>query len=340
MAQHDQNVGNGSGAVVRGDVNDALAALFSLSSGATAPATTVAYQWWADTANGLLKQRNAANSGWVNHGSIASALLREANIGLSSGSLLTIDPDIASTASAATTDLASALEHNITGTTTITAFSGVSGARYRVVFSGSLTLTHHASSLILPGSSDIVTAPGDQAEIYMISSTTCRVKFFKTSGEAVNSSSLAVRLASKSASGSSVDFSGIPTSANAIVVSFSNVSLDGSGNVLVQLGDAGGFETLGYDSGSQRGGSVTVDTSTSGFILSLAGASNIAGGNMRLQRMSDTRWAEDHGARVTGLGVAVGGGVKNMSDVLTTLRVATTSGSFDGGDISVTYFVE
>lgn len=76
MAQHDQNVANGSGSAVRGDVNDALAALFSLSSGATAPSVTVAYQWWVDTANGLLKQRNAANTGWIDHGDVTKELLR------------------------------------------------------------------------------------------------------------------------------------------------------------------------------------------------------------------------------------------------------------------------
>lgn len=68
MSQHDQNVANDSGAAVRADINSALAAAFSLSSGASAPGTTVAYMWWADTANGLLKQRNAANSGWITRG--------------------------------------------------------------------------------------------------------------------------------------------------------------------------------------------------------------------------------------------------------------------------------
>lgn len=35
------------------------------SSGATAPAVTYAFMLWADTANDLLKQRNAADSGWI-----------------------------------------------------------------------------------------------------------------------------------------------------------------------------------------------------------------------------------------------------------------------------------
>ncbi len=65
MSQHDMNIVNADGATVRADMNSALAALVSLSSGATAPTTVFAYMIWVDTANNLLKQRNAANSGWV-----------------------------------------------------------------------------------------------------------------------------------------------------------------------------------------------------------------------------------------------------------------------------------
>ena len=65
MSQHDMDIANGSGATFRADLNSALLALASCSSGATAPSTTFAYQYWADTANDLLKQRNAANTAWV-----------------------------------------------------------------------------------------------------------------------------------------------------------------------------------------------------------------------------------------------------------------------------------
>jgi hypothetical protein len=42
MAQHDGVVDNGSGATVRGDINDALAALLTLQSGTSAPSPTYA----------------------------------------------------------------------------------------------------------------------------------------------------------------------------------------------------------------------------------------------------------------------------------------------------------
>ena len=75
MAQHDYVISNGTGAAVRSDLNGALGAIATNNSGATEPATTYAYQWWPDTTTGLLKIRNAANSGWVTVGTLASANL-------------------------------------------------------------------------------------------------------------------------------------------------------------------------------------------------------------------------------------------------------------------------
>lgn len=75
MSQHDYSLANASGASFRADANDALAAIVSNNSGATAPSTTFAYQWWADTTTGLLKIRNAANSAWITVGTLASTLL-------------------------------------------------------------------------------------------------------------------------------------------------------------------------------------------------------------------------------------------------------------------------
>lgn len=65
MSQHDMILDNQSGAAFRSDANNALQALATNSSGSSEPATKYAYQWWADTTSGLLKQRNAANTAWL-----------------------------------------------------------------------------------------------------------------------------------------------------------------------------------------------------------------------------------------------------------------------------------
>lgn len=69
-------------------------------------------------------------------------------------------------ASAGTTDLSTkdAQYLTVSGTTTITALGTLSAGMAKwLVFSGALTFTHNAASLILPGAANITTAAGDTA---------------------------------------------------------------------------------------------------------------------------------------------------------------------------------
>jgi hypothetical protein len=65
VATHDYVIANGTGAAVRSDLNDALAAIVSQNSSASEPATMYAYMLWADTTAGIMKMRNGANSAWI-----------------------------------------------------------------------------------------------------------------------------------------------------------------------------------------------------------------------------------------------------------------------------------
>lgn len=65
MATHDYIISNGTGSVIRADINNALAAVVSNNSSSSEPATKYAYMWWADTSAGLLKIRNSANDAWI-----------------------------------------------------------------------------------------------------------------------------------------------------------------------------------------------------------------------------------------------------------------------------------
>jgi hypothetical protein len=66
MSQHDFNIANQGFPATRTDLNNALAALATNSSGASAPSTTYAYQWWYDSTTNVLKMRNADNDAWIN----------------------------------------------------------------------------------------------------------------------------------------------------------------------------------------------------------------------------------------------------------------------------------
>ena len=85
MATHDYIVDNQNGANFRSDLNNALAAIVSNNSSATAPTTTYAFMLWADTASDLLKQRNAADSAWVDILTLSTGAVA---IGVPSGGIM------------------------------------------------------------------------------------------------------------------------------------------------------------------------------------------------------------------------------------------------------------
>lgn len=116
MSQHDYVIDNQSGAAFRSDLNNALAAIVSHNSSATAPTTTFAHMFWVDTSGGtpVLKMRNAANSAWLTLGNATDYL----------GLLPASNGMVARTAAGTTTN------RTITGTTnviTVTNGDGVSG---------------------------------------------------------------------------------------------------------------------------------------------------------------------------------------------------------------------
>lgn len=97
----------------------------------------------------------------------------------------------ATIASSTTTDLASGLSHVvlISGTTAITSFGSNALTRdpiYYIRFSGILTLTHNATSLILPGGANITTAAGDTAVVKYEGSGNWRVlEYTRANGKAI-----------------------------------------------------------------------------------------------------------------------------------------------------------
>ena len=70
MSQHDYAIADQPGATFLTDLNNALAAIVTNNSGATAPEATFAHQVWADTTNNKLKIRNAANDAWIEIGAL------------------------------------------------------------------------------------------------------------------------------------------------------------------------------------------------------------------------------------------------------------------------------
>ena len=85
MAQHDYSIANASGASVRADLNNVLAAIKSLNAGASAPSGAVEGMMWVDTTNHKLKIYDGA--GWEEIGDYTNK-----GLGLLDDAELTGDP--------------------------------------------------------------------------------------------------------------------------------------------------------------------------------------------------------------------------------------------------------
>lgn len=68
MSQHDLDIANQTASAARSDINNALQALGSTNSGASAPSTTYANMLWYDTNSNILKMRAEANDAWISIG--------------------------------------------------------------------------------------------------------------------------------------------------------------------------------------------------------------------------------------------------------------------------------
>ena len=74
MSQNDMTIDNSTGANVRADINSAIQALATNNSGSSAPSTTFATQFFADTNAGIMKLRNTSNNGYVNLFTLAGGI--------------------------------------------------------------------------------------------------------------------------------------------------------------------------------------------------------------------------------------------------------------------------
>jgi hypothetical protein len=138
-------------------------------------------------------------------------------------------------------------------------------------------------------------------------------------------------------SGTTVDFSSIPSGVNTLYVGFNEVGLSGSTNLLLQLGDSGGIETTGYVSNSEWSGNAV--QSTSGFTVRVSSSGRNVSGVMLLTRMdaSANTWVTS-GSLAVGTAISTVGGVKSLSAELTSVRLTNTGAdTFDNGSLAIGY---
>lgn len=171
--------------------------------------------------------------------------------------------------------------------------------------------------------------------VYRLSNTTWYPFAGATNSQIVSGVSQA------STSGTSIDFTSIPSWVKRITVVMSGVSTNGTSSILLQLG-SGSPLTSGYLTGSTRFGSSTFQGTnyTTGFGIFIAATTDTAHGNIVFSTLGSNVWT-GQGAfylQTISQNVISAGGV-TLSGTLDRVRITTVNGTdtFDAGTINILY---
>lgn len=140
-----------------------------------------------------------------------------------------------------------------------------------------------------------------------------------------------------STSGTAIDFTGIPSWANRITITFSQVSTSGTSNQLVRIGD-GAIVSTGYTSTGMALGTASANAnSTAGFVMYQAGAAGSINGHMVLTRLFNNIWVSSHLGTVDTTNMRFGSGRVALTNALDRVRITTVNGTdtFDAGRINI-----
>jgi hypothetical protein len=143
------------------------------------------------------------------------------------------------------------------------------------------------------------------------------------------------------ASGTSIDFTGIPSTAKRITVMFSGVSTSGTSNIQIQIGSGSITSSSYVGSGSfvSSGGTGAANL-TSGFAVTLSVASgNTYQGIATICLLGSNTWAYSgvYGRGDSAATYYAGGVSPALSGTLDRVRITTANGTdtFDAGTINI-----
>jgi hypothetical protein len=141
-------------------------------------------------------------------------------------------------------------------------------------------------------------------------------------------------------SGTSIDFTGIPSWVKRITVMWNGVSGSGTSAFLIQLGDAGGIENTGYSSYVTFAAStVTTADYTTGFAIGGGIAARSYRGLLQICLLGSNAWVASGTGNDATANNTFFSGSKTLSDTLDRIRLTTVNGTdtFDAGEVNIIY---
>jgi hypothetical protein len=149
-----------------------------------------------------------------------------------------------------------------------------------------------------------------------------------------------------STSGTSVDFTNLPSWVERITVQFSGVSTNGSSIIIVQLGTGATptYTTSGYlgaSVGGLTGVSPLVTNYSTGFMIGSDGAATyVRHGTLVLSNITGNTWVASSALGLSDSArFTTGGGTIALAAALTAVRITTVNGTdaFDAGTVNILY---
>jgi hypothetical protein len=194
----------------------------------------------------------------------------------------------------------------------------------KVAVTGDVTISNAGVTAI--GSAKVVTAMVNNAAI-----TPAKL-----------SQPLTLATAQDTTSGTSIDFTGIPSWVKRITVMLNGISGSGSSSPMIQLGDSGGIENSGYaGSIGYSGVSSGASAFSSGFLFNTGvAAATATSGVATLLNISGNVWIYAISAAYADQAYSLsGGGTKTLSATLDRVRLTTVNGTdtFDAGSVNIMY---
>lgn len=140
------------------------------------------------------------------------------------------------------------------------------------------------------------------------------------------------------ASGTSIDFTGIPSTAKRITVMFSGISTSGTTDWGVRLGTSSGIESTGYLGATSNSSPSGVNETTIAKVVYSLSTATIAQGFVTIVYMGSNLWAiSGSTGRSSVFYTDVCGYTKTTASTLDRIRITTGNGTdtFDAGTINI-----
>ena len=209
---------------------------------------------------------------------------------------------------------------SVAGTTTLTGGIASAGLPLKGASSGTTTL---AAQSVASGTATLPAGTGTVA----------------VNGVSTN---IVTATSQASTSGTSIDFTSIPSWVKRITLMFNGVSTNGASAQLIRFGTSGGIVTTNYQSlglTSNAGGNSTT-ASTAGFLIQTSSATHTLFGSYIFSLLGSNVWVgqalfNDSSAA----NMFPASGLSTLTLALTTVRCTTVNGTdtFDAGSINILY---